>query len=63
VGRRSQPATYLSDEWVKAQGLDTSTSTATLAAFERSCHWDWSHACSLSLSVPVISSQSTPRAK
>jgi cysteine synthase A len=55
--------TYFSDEWVKAQGLDTSASTAALAEFERSCHWDWSHACSPSLSVPVISSQSTPRAK
>jgi cysteine synthase len=55
--------TYFSDEWVKAQGLDTSASTAALAEFERSCRWDWSHSCSPSLSVPVISSQSTPRAK
>jgi cysteine synthase A len=32
--------TYFCDEWVKAQGLDTSEPTAALAEFERSCHWD-----------------------
>jgi cysteine synthase len=55
--------TYFSDEWVDAQGLDTSASTTALTEFERSCHWDWSHACSPSSSVPVMSSPSTPRAK
>jgi cysteine synthase A len=32
--------TYFCDEWVKAQGLDTSEPTAALAEFERSCQWD-----------------------
>jgi cysteine synthase A len=32
--------TYFCDEWVKAQGLDTSEPTEALTEFERSCHWD-----------------------
>jgi cysteine synthase len=32
--------TYFSDEWVKAQELDTSAPAAALTEFERSGHWD-----------------------
>ena len=31
--------TYFCDDWVKNQGLDTSTPAAALTEFERSGHW------------------------
>ena len=31
--------TYFCDDWVKAQGLDTSLPATALAEFERSCRW------------------------
>ncbi len=31
---------YFCDEWVSAQGLDPTAPAATLAGFERSCHWE-----------------------
>lgn len=32
--------TYFCDEWVNAHGLDPTAPAATLAGFERSCHWE-----------------------